>query len=65
MEVKGDGWEKLRVYGVEDRITLGGILLKNGYAVRMTKGSVPGSRASTYYVEYQDNPGGLQISKEK
>lgn len=46
---------ELRIYNVEDRMTVAAILVKNGYTVRQrAKKRSPGSGTKVYFLEVED-----------
>ena len=54
----------LRIYSVEDRVTLAGILAKNGYCVSQLKKSRGGNnKACDYYLRVREDPESLQTTR--
>ena len=45
--------DRISIKLVEDRITVAGILVKNGYAVRQGSEPIKGKRSYDYYIEYE------------
>ena len=45
--------DRISIKLVEDRITVAGILVKNGYTVRQGSEPIKGKRSYDYYIEYE------------
>lgn len=48
----------VKIGTAEDRLTLASILLKNGYAVQITKSERDSKKPYDYYVEYEEAKNG-------
>lgn len=58
--------DRISIKLVEDRITVAGILIKNGYTVRQGSERVKGSKSYDYFLEYelQDPKAGEKVKNE-
>lgn len=45
--------DRISIKLIEDRITVAGILIKNGYTVRQGNERIKGSKSYDYFIEYE------------
>ena len=58
--------DRISIKLIEDRITVAGILIKNGYTVRQGSEKIKGSKSYDYFIEYelQDAKAGEKVKNE-
>lgn len=49
---------RVKIGAADDRLAMASILLKNGYAVQITKSERDGKKSYDYYVEYEEAKNG-------
>ena len=49
---------KVKIGAADDRLTMASILLKNGYAVQITKSERDSKKSYDYFVEYEEAKNG-------
>ena len=54
----------LKIYSIEDRMTVAAILVKNGYCTSQVKKQRDGTKSSIdYYLRVREDPDGMQTAK--
>ena len=58
--------DRISIKLVEDRITVAGILIKNGYTVRQGSEQIKGKKSYDYYLEFElsDPKAGEKVKNE-